>query len=218
MQQSSDSQQNSEVKKGFNMPHVYVILFTLSAIAAVMTYFVPAGEFERVPGPEGRTTIDPSSYEQIQQTPVGITEFITAIPKGLIDAGAIVFFTFIIGGLFVVIRKTGIIELGVDSLTRKFSDKGIMVIPVLIIVFAIVATLIGTQELALVYVPVILPLMIVLGFDSVVAASVALCATTAGFATGILNPINTGLGQKIAGIPVFSGIGLRSAAFVVFVR
>ncbi len=199
------------------MPHVYVILFLFSAVAAIATYFIPAGQFERVPGPEGRTTIDPNSYEQIAQNPVGIMEFMLAIPKGLIDAGSIVFFTFIIGGLFVVLRKTGIIELSVDSLARKFSDRGIVVIPVLMVVFAIVCSLIGTQELSLVYVPVILPLMIALGFDSVTAAGVALTATTAGFATGVLNPINTGLGQKIAGIPVWSGIGLRAAAFIVFV-
>ncbi|MGH3449864.1 MAG: YfcC family protein [Haloechinothrix sp.] len=204
-------------KSRFDLPHVYVILFGLSAVAAVMTYFVPAGEYERVPGPEGRTTIDPDSYTQVEQSPVGLFDFMLVIPKGLIDAGTIVFFTFIIGGLFVVMRNTGIIELGVDKLTRRFSSRGILVIPVLMVVFAVIATLIGTQELSLVYVPVILPLMIALRFDSVVAAGIALCATTAGFATGVLNPINTGLGQKIAGIPVWSGVGLRLAAFVVFV-
>lgn len=50
-----------------------------------------------------------------------------------------------------------------------------------------------------------------------VAAAVALVATTAGFMTGFLNPINTGLGQKIAGLPIYSGIEFRIAAFVVFV-
>jgi uncharacterized ion transporter superfamily protein YfcC len=59
--------------------------------------------------------------------------------------------------------------------------------------------------------------MIALGFDSVVAASVALIATTAGFTTGVLNPINTGLAQKISEIPVYSGIGLRAALFAIIV-
>lgn len=78
-------------KEKFQMPHIYVILFMFSAIAAIATYFVPAGEYERVPGPEGRTTIDANSYTEIAQTPVGIVDFITAIPRGLIDAGAVVF-------------------------------------------------------------------------------------------------------------------------------
>ncbi|MBO1512922.1 YfcC family protein [Metabacillus sp. BG109] len=198
------------------MPHIYVILFLFIVLAGIATYFVPAGVYERIPGPEGRTTIDPNSYQRVEQTPVGLTDFMTAIPRGLVAAGEVVFFTFIIGGIFVVIRKTGLIEIGVDRLTRKFATRSIVLIPVLMVVFATVCSLIGTQELSLVYVPVILPLMIALGYDSMVAAAVALVATTAGFMTGFLNPINTGLGQKISGLPVFSGIELRFIAFVVF--
>jgi uncharacterized ion transporter superfamily protein YfcC len=204
------------VKKKFVMPHIYVILFLFIVLAGIATYFVPAGVYERIPGPEGRTTIDPNSYQRVEQTPVGLTDFMTAIPRGLVAAGEVVFFTFIIGGIFVVIRKTGLIEIGVDRLTRKFATRSIVLIPVLMVVFATVCSLIGTQELSLVYVPVILPLMIALGYDSMVAAAVALVATTAGFMTGFLNPINTGLGQKISGLPVFSGIELRIIAFVVF--
>ncbi|ALC80480.1 MULTISPECIES: YfcC family protein [Bacillus] len=204
-------------KKKFTMPHIYVILFLFSAVAAIATYFVPAGVYERVPGPEGRTTIDPDSYKAVEQTPVGLVDFITAIPNGLISAGEVVFFTLIIGGMFMVLRETGIIEIGVDKLTRKFSTKSITVIPVLMIVFALICSLIGTQELSLVYVPVILPLLIALGFDSMVAAAIALVATTAGFTTGFLNPINTGLGQKLSGVPLYSGLEFRIIAFVLIV-
>lgn len=204
-------------KKKFNMPHIYVILFLFIFLAALATYFVPAGVYERIPGPEDRLTIDPNSYRLVEQTPITPVDFMTAIPKGLVAAGEIVFFTFIIGGIFSVLRKTGLIEIGVDRLARRFSTKSMMLIPILTVVFAIICSLIGTQELSLVYVPVILPLMIALGFDSMVAVSVALVATTAGFMTGFLNPINTGLGQKIAGLPLYSGIELRIIAFIIFV-
>ena len=128
-----------------------------------------------------------------------------------------VFFTLIIGGMFMVIRFTGIIDVAVDKLTRRFAGRSVLLIPVLMVTFATIATLIGTQELALVYVPVILPLMIALRFDSVVAAGTALLATTAGFASGVLNPINTGLGQTIAELPLYSGFGLRVLLFIALV-
>lgn len=66
-------------KRLFKMPHIYVVLFILIALAAVATYIVLAGEYERVPGLEGRTTIDPTSYASVEQTPVGITDFLTVI-------------------------------------------------------------------------------------------------------------------------------------------
>ncbi|MCP3028471.1 YfcC family protein [Halobacillus sp. A5] len=199
------------------MPHIYVILFIFSAIAAITTYFVPSGTYERIDGPEGRTTIDPDSYQTVESTPTSLMDFMLAFPKGLESAGTIVFFTFIIGGMFMVLRKTGIIENAVDALTRTFSNKSLAVVPVLMTVFAVVCSLIGTQELSLVYVPVILPLIIALGYDSITAVAIALCATTAGFTAGFLNPINTGLGQKLAGLPLYSGFGLRLAAFFVII-
>ncbi|WP_018916345.1 YfcC family protein [Vreelandella zhanjiangensis] len=204
-----------KIKRGWcRVPDIYVILFIFIALAAIATHFVPAGQFERVPGPAGRTTIDPNSFQFVDASPAGITDFMLAIPNGLISAGEVVFFTFMIGGMFMVLRRTGIIEIGVDKLTRRFTNHSLLMIPVLMTVFAVIATIIGTQELALVYVPVILPLMIALRFDSVTAAAVALCATTAGFSTGILNPINTGLGQQLSDLPLYSGFGLRVAAFI----
>ncbi|GAB3285228.1 YfcC family protein [Parasphingorhabdus pacifica] len=203
--------------KSFQIPHIYVILFVFSAIATVATYFVPAGQYDRVPGPDGRTTIDPDSFRIVDSAPVGVVDFMMSIPNGFVAAAEVVFFTFVIGGMFMVIRETGIIETAVDKLTRRFTRRSTLVIPVLMVLFAVLASLIGTQELSLVYVPVILPLLIALGFDSVTAAAVALCATAAGFTAGVLNPINTGLAQKIAGVPVFSGVPLRLAAFVALI-
>ena len=211
--QASAPTTRPETRHRFEMPHIYVILFVFTAIAAILTHFVPAGLYDRIPGPSGRTTLDPDSFRVIDSNPLGLVDFMLAIPKGLREASMVVFFTFIIGGMFMVIRRTGVIEVAVDKLTRRFAERSILVIPVLMIVFATIATLIGTQELALVYVPVILPLMIALRFDSITAVAVALCATTAGFTSGVLNPINTGLGQQLAGLPVYSGLNLRAALF-----
>lgn len=208
-------QKEEKKKNNFEMPHIYVILFLFSAVAAVATYIIPAGEYDRVPGPEGRETIDPNSYTSVVQNPVGPVDFLTVIPRGLIDAGEVVFFTFIIGGMFMVLRRTGIIEIGVDKLARKFASKSLLLIPLLTVVFAAIATVIGTPELCLVYIPVILPLMIALGYDSIVAAAIALCGTVIGFTAGVLNPINTGLAQKISGLPVFSGVGFRLILFIL---
>ena len=66
------------------------------------------------------------------------------------------------------------------------------------VAFAAIAAFIGTQELSLIYVPIILPLMLALGFNSMTAAATALCATTAGFTGAITNPFTVGLAQKIS--------------------
>ena len=202
-------------KNGFKMPHIYVILFVFGIVAAAATYLIPAGEFDRVELENGRAAVDPESFTYLESSPTGITEFITAIPRGLVDAGEVVFFTLIIGGMFMVLRESGIIEIAVDKMARKFSKKSILVIPVLITVFASIATLIGTAELSLVYIPVIIPLIIALGYDSMTAAAVARCGTVIGYTVGVLNPVNTGLAQTISEIPTFSGLGFRLVLFFI---
>lgn len=210
----TDRPSKTQPRPGFRMPDIYVILFVFTAIAALLTHVIPAGLYQRVTLPNGRVAIDPDSFSYVPASPVGLETFMMAIPRGLMDASQVVFFTLIIGGMFMVIRQTGIIDVAVDRLTRRFAGRSVLMIPVLMVTFAVIATLIGTQELALVYVPVILPLMIALRFDSVTAVATALLATTAGFTAGVLNPINTGLGQTIAELPLYSGMGLRAVLLV----
>lgn len=211
------TEERSAERRNWQLPHIYVILFLLMTVAAIATYFVPAGVYERVPGPEGRETVDPESFQRVEQNPTGVEDFILAIPNGLVDAAEVVFFTLIIGGMFLVLRRTGIIELGVEKLARVFADRSIALVPVLVTVFAIIASLIGTPELSLVYIPVLLPLLIALGYDSIVAAAIALVGTATGFTAGVLNPINVGLAQQISGIPLWSGLWFRAIVFVVIV-
>ncbi|WVM91855.1 hypothetical protein ULG90_18570 [Halopseudomonas pachastrellae] len=44
----------------------------------------------------------------------------------------VVFFTFIIGGLFIVIRTTGVIDIAVDKLTRRLANRSVLILPLMI--------------------------------------------------------------------------------------
>ncbi|GAF15039.1 arginine/ornithine antiporter ArcD [Bacillus sp. JCM 19045] len=208
---------NAPEKKQDRMPHIYVLLFVISGIAALLTYVIPAGSFERVPGPNGRESIDPNSFTTIDASPVSLMDFMLAIPAGMAGASEIIFFTFIIGGMFMVLRRTEIIEIGVDRLARKFKNKSLAVIPVLLTLFAVVATTIGTPELSLVYIPVLIPLFISLGYDSMTAAGIALIATALGFTAGVMNPGTVGISQQISGLEIYSGFGLRVVVLIVII-
>src|SRR5699024_7763376 len=134
-----------------------VILFLLILIGAISTYFIPAGQFERFTNDGGAEVIEPGTYEQIASNPVTAMEFVKAIPLGVIDSIEIIFGVLATGGLFAVIQRTGIIDLGVTKLARTFSNRGLWIIPTLMIPFALFTTFTGQVELAIVYLPAILP-------------------------------------------------------------
>ncbi|MBM0066050.1 YfcC family protein [Alkalicoccobacillus gibsonii] len=204
-------------KNSWSMPHIYVLLFLISGVAAILTYIVPAGSFERVAGPNGRESIDPDSFTEIEASPLSFMDFMLAIPRGMQDASEIIFFTFIIGGTFMVLRRTEIIEIGVDRLARTFKNQSILIIPVLISLFAVISTTIGTPELSLVYIPVLIPLCISLGYDSMTTAAIALISTALGFTAAVMNPGTVGISQQIAGLEIYSGFQLRLIVLVVIV-
>ena len=205
-------------KLRFVEPHIFAILFFFIVLMALCTRVIPAGVYKRIPiEVEGaaRMMVDPTSYHRVERTPVSLLGVFMSIPQGFAEAAAVIAVTFCVGGAFGVVKRTGAISIGVAALARRMSRRGIMVIPVLMVAFAAIAAFIGTQELSLIYVPSILPLMLALGFDSMTAAATALCATTAGFTGAITNPFTVGLAQKISDVPLYSGAGYRFVVLVV---
>lgn len=197
------------------MPHIFAVLFIIIIIATLASYVIPAGEYERVTMEDGREVIDPGTFEVVESTPVGIFDFMFAVPTGFIETAEIIFGILMIGGMFAVIERTGIISLGVSKLANTFSSKGLWVIPILMIPFALITTFTGQIELSLVYLPAILPLMFRLGFDKVTAAGAVLISTIAGFAVALTAPANLGVAQTISQLPLYSGMGYRTVILAV---
>lgn len=203
-------------KRYFKVPHIFIILCSIMLLVAALTYILPAGEFDRSLDPAtGRELIVPGSYHTIDRNPTTIMGFLEAIPGGFVDAGWVVVLTFCVGGGFVVIRKTGVIDGAIKALVKQLSNRGIIIIPILMAVFALVDCFIGMPELCMVYVPIILPLMLALGFDSITACATALVGSAAGFTAAIANPFTVVIGQKISGLPLYSGWQFRLVVLIV---
>ena len=171
-------------KSGFKMPHIYVI-YSYSVSLRLQDVFNSAGEFDRVELENGRSAVDPESFTYVESTPTGAVNFY-GNPKRFSRCGrSCLLHADYRRHVYGSPRKRHY-RVAVDKLARKFSSRSILIIPVLITVFASIATLIGTAELSLVYIPVIIPLIIALGYDSMTAAAIALCGTVVGYSVGVL--------------------------------
>ncbi|MCJ7487748.1 MAG: C4-dicarboxylate ABC transporter permease, partial [Candidatus Aminicenantes bacterium] len=196
------------------VPHTYVLLVGLLALAALTTWIIPAGSYTRVVE-QGREVVDPLSYHSVEARPAGLGAFILAFPRGLREIAEIVFYIFIIGGTFGVLNRTGVIQAGVRSLVRRLEQNKALIVPLLTVVFAIGGGTIGIAEETLVFLPVLLLLARSLGYDSLVAGGIALVGANAGFAAAFMNPFTVGVAQGIVGLPLFSGMGFRLGLWAV---
>ncbi|MEN1967943.1 TIGR00366 family protein [Lentibacillus sp. N15] len=198
----------------FRMPHIFIVLFIAIILAGIVTWIVPAGEYQRTDGVDGREVIDPDTYHHIASNPSGIMDILSAIPRGLVDAGEVVFAVLIVGGAFGVIHATKTIDLGLNRFTKAFKGKEIFMIPIIMVIFGLIASFIGTPELTLIYIPIILSLSLTNKWDSMTAVAITLIGVTAGFGTALISPFSVGLAQQLAEVKIGSGIGLRVIVFL----
>jgi len=209
-------EQKHTVKKKFEFPHTLVIIFFMILFVAFLSYVVPAGSFDRIVDSTGRTVVDPDTFHYIDQTPVSILQIFKSIPQGLIAASWIVFLIIVIGGSFGVITSTGAIQAGLSRAMLKLKNKGIILVPITILIFVIFGSTMNMVEATLAFVPLGIMLARALGLDAIVGIGMVTFSTIAGFAAGLYSIYNVGIAQSIAGLPAFSGVGFRAIALVCF--
>ena len=205
-----------ETKKKFKVPHTYVILFSVILIMAILTYIIPAGEFDRVEDPKtGRTIVDPASYHNVEQSPTSFFDLFQSVPNGMKDAAGIVFFIFIVGGAFQIITGTGAIEAGIGKMALGLKGAEKLMIPIFIIIFSIGGGTFGMAEEAIVFVPIGIALARALGYDAITGTAMITLGAAVGFSSGFMNPFTVGVAQGIAELPLFSGIAMRFVILAV---
>lgn len=207
----------NEVKKQREFPHIFIILFLMMIIAMIATWIVPSGVYDRV-ALEGSTSqvVVTDSFHYIEKEYLNPLFLFKAITQGLTGSSLVIFTILIIGACWQVINATGTISVGINSIARKLKGKEMMIFPILMLVFAFIAAIIGGAELMLVYLPAVMPLMLALGFDTLSAAGMVVVAGFSAFSVSVTNPFTVGIGDEITGLPLYSGAWYRIILQVVF--
>jgi uncharacterized ion transporter superfamily protein YfcC len=200
----------------FRFPHPLTLLVLCVAIAALLTWALPAGEYERrEDAAAGREVVVAGTYHAVQPSPVGPFDALVAIPKGMSDAASVIFYVFLVGGAFAVVERTGALGELVNRLVRGMEGRGLWVIPIVGFVFGWAGVLIQMQEELIAFVPVLLLLTRRLGFNALTAVAMSLGASAVGAAFSPINPFQVGIAQKVAGLQLLSGWQFRSVFLVL---
>ena len=198
------------------IPHVYALLFIVIIIAAVLTYIVPAGEYERVEDPAtGRTVVDAESFTYVEPAPVHPFDVFISVQRGIMAAANIVAFIFIVGGAFGIIMRTGAIDAGLGVAVKKFAERENLLFPGLVILFSVGGATFGLAEETIPFIPIAVILCRKLGYDAMVGMAIVSVGARLGFSAGMLNPFTIGVAQEISELPLFSGIGFRAIWYAV---
>lgn len=201
-------------KKKFSMPSAYTILFALIAVVAILTWVVPAGQYQMQETEGGQIPIA-GTYETIESTPQGIFDVLTAPAAGFEEAVEVALFIIIIGGFLGVVMKTGAIDSGIAHIVRRLKGREKIMIPILMILFGIGGSTYGMAEETIAFYPLIVPVFVAAGYDTITAVAVILLGAGVGVLGSTVNPFATGIASGFADISLGQGMGLRLAILVV---
>jgi uncharacterized ion transporter superfamily protein YfcC len=203
-------------KKGFQVPHTYVIIFTFIIIMALGSYVIPPGVYDREKDERtGRTLVNAESYHSVERTPVTPFKLFTSVPRGMTAQADIIFCIFICCGAFSVLNETGAINSGVHQFVKSVrGGKEKLIIPLIMLLFAAMGTTLGIAEECIAFVPIGVAIARAIGYDEIVGVALISTGAAIGFSGGLMNTFTVGTAQTIAELPLFSGIQFRVIGFV----
>ncbi|UJF15406.1 YfcC family protein [Jeotgalibaca sp. MA1X17-3] len=197
-----------EKNKQWKMPSSYTILLMIITFVAVLSWIVPAGMYDT----DAQGNIIAGTYQVVERNPQGLWDVFMAPIKGMIGTkdtpGAIQVSLFIlfIGGFLGVVNKTNAINQGIASIVKKNKGKEKLLIPILMVIFALGGTSFGMSEETMAFYPLIIPVMLAVGFDTIVAVAVVLLGAGIGVLASTVNPFATGVASQSLGITPGDGI------------
>lgn len=203
------------MKKTFKVPHSLAIILIVMLAAALLTYIIPSGNFERVKTEDGTTVVVPGSYQTVEKTPVNPLAILNYVFPGLTSAGSIIFALLCAGGGLGIVLSTNMFQGAACTISKKASGKEWIVVSALMIVFALLCIPINLNYF-IPFAPLGIIVAMAMGYDAIVGISIIMLGGAIGFSCGAMNLPNTGTAQAIAELPVFSGMGYRLFCMIPF--
>ena len=241
-----EENKDSTAPKPRRFPTAFTVLAIVLLAVWGLSFIIPSGTYEVDPdtgGPKpgtytelpscgdaekGIECVNKSVSEQLQELWVSVPNGLYGIENnrgdvdpfnsGFLYGSAMIFlFVLAVGAFVSVTMKTEAIQTGIGRLALRFKNSGYLLVIALMSVFALGGTTYGMWEETLGFFALMVPLVLALNFDRIVAVSIIFLGAGTGVLASTVNPFATGVASDAAGIDVGDGIVLRVLMFVVLV-
>ena len=194
------------------------VLLVLMTATGIITTIMPSGEFQRETVDSREQLVEGSFAYTSAPTPP-FWRWYTAPVEVLwgpdnIMIISISLFMLCIAGAITVMQNGGVLTYLIERVTARFSGRRYVMEALIVLVFMLFGSILGSMEEIVVLVPLMTALAVRMGWDRLTGLGLSLGAIAFGFAAAISNPFTIGVAQGVAGLPLFSGIWLRVIIFI----
>lgn len=219
-------------RRGLRFPSAYTVLVAVTVVVWGLTFVIPAGRYDTKDGAPV-----PGTYHSVELTqgfgsrlkdlflsPVNGLYGVTDAHSGLtapggsgqfFGAAGVFLFVLAVGAFITVTLRTGALTSGVARLADRLRRHRTLLLVVLLALFSLGGTTYGMAEETLGFYGLMIPLMLKLGYDRMVGATVIMVGAGVGTLASTVNPFATGVASDSAGIGTGDGIVLRLLMWAV---
>ncbi|MGW2841154.1 YfcC family protein [Streptomyces sp. NPDC001493] len=220
-------------KRKFTFPSALTILALVTLAVWALAFLIPSGAYDRnadgapVQGTYHRVPSDQSFVDRLDDlflSPVnglyGIRDTKTGqvgpdLTGELYGSAGVFLFVIAIGAFITVVFATGALDRGIGRLAHRLRERGALLIVGVMVVFSLLGTVEGFAEETLGFYGLIVPLMLALGYDRMVATGTIILGAGIGVLCSTVNPFATGVASSAADISLGDGIVLRGVMWIV---
>lgn len=223
----------TRTRRRLSFPSAVTTLAIVTLAVWVAALLIPAGQYARdadgapIPGTYEQVDAPLSAWERVQQlilSPVNGLYGVQDQASGFVDTEnvgrlfgsvGVVLFIMALGSFISVSFATRSLETGVARLAEGLRDKGWLLIVSIMVLFSLLGSAMGFSVETFGFYPLLIPLMLALGYDRLVTASAIILGALTGAMASTVNPFSIGVASGEAGVSIGDGIGLRIVLWVV---
>lgn len=205
----------NKAKKKFQFPSTCALLFMLTIFAAILTWIIPAGEFDTEQVGSVNRVIA-GTYHTIEQSPQSPWAVLMATVAGFQKAATMMIMIMFIGAGVHMLQLTGAIETSFNKLVSGGKKTNDAVIVFAVMIFMSIGGACGVfANPTVALIPIGILLTKAIGLDAASGFLIVYLGAYSGFNVGWANPSTLGIAHPIAELPIFSGMSVRVVLHVI---
>lgn len=165
-----------------------VVLITILTLL-LLSWVLPAAVYQ-------------GSYMDQGRVQMGLFDLFTYPTATVAYFGYVAVFVLVVGGFYGVLSKTGVYRKLLDKIVEKFQGREALLLSIIMVLLALATSVCGLSLMLIVFFPLIISLVLLMGYNKIVAASVTVGSVMIGligttFAGNTLDLLNQVLGLTL---------------------
>lgn len=180
---------------------VKVVLITI-LVLMLLTWILPAAYYS-------------SGYVDQGRVQMGLFDLFNYPGTAISYFGYLALFVLVVGAFYGVISKIGAYRDLLDKLANSFKKRGILVLSIIMILLAVLTSICGLQIGLVIFFPMLVSLILLMGYDKMVAALTLIGSTMIGVAGSTFATNNIGILNSVLSLDTTNSIVWKIAILVI---